>query len=439
MRKIFTYLLITILLIGSGLTVDWQKASAQSSGELRQNINKLEERQSELNEKRNNVSSKRENIEDKITNNLNKQHSVANDINAIDQQLNDTRNKIAAKENKIVATNNEIKDLKQQIKEINSKIDQLQKEIIASKKRIKKREELLKNRLRAIQSNGGNMQYMEVILGAKSFGDFISRTSAVNTIMDQDKHIMEVNIAEKRELEIKKEEVVNKKKEIENKKAVVEEKKKSLESQRRELVSLKSQLGGQMAEKENLMAKLEEKHKHLEKYKMSLAEQQQVLNDQAAVIAQAKRDAKNKLSQLSKNSSSNLNSGGSGIFIWPASGRFSSGFGPRPAPYGYHKGIDIAASTGTTIRAASSGVVTRSAWSNSYGNVIYIYHPQYDKTTVYAHMSNRTVGLGQSVASGQRIGAMGNTGNSYGSHLHFEVHNGGWNYNSGINPMAYLK
>ncbi|MFB4167845.1 murein hydrolase activator EnvC family protein [Virgibacillus sp. JSM 102003] len=432
MKKI-VYILIAVLIVGSGF-VDFQKVSAESIEDLEKKEEKIEEKKSDL-------KNKRENTEEKIEENLNKQESVGNDIDSINQQLSETRNKIESKENEITATNNEIEDLKQQVKEINQKIEELKEEIKAMKKRIKEREKMLKDRLRAIQSNGGNMKYMEVILGSQNFGDFISRATAVNTIMDQDKNIMERHMAEKKLMEEKKVEVEQKKQEIVQKKAKVEEKKASLVSQKDELESLKSQLDNQMAEKEKLMGELEEQHNHLEEYKMSLAEQKQVLNDQAAVIAKAKKSA---LAQLAKEkdsssngSSGNLSAGGSGIFSWPTSGRISSYFGSRSL--GYHYGLDIAASTGTTITTAAPGVVTRSAYSTSYGNVVYVYHPQYNKSTVYAHMSSRSVGLGQNVSSGQKLGAVGNTGHSYGAHLHFEVHNGKWSYHGGINPMSFLK
>lgn len=81
------------------------------------------------------------------------------------------------------------------------RIEELKEEIKILEDRIEKRDALLKERLRTIQQNGGDMKYMEVIFGASSFGDFISRTSAVNTIMDSDKTIMEAQAADKKVLQ----------------------------------------------------------------------------------------------------------------------------------------------------------------------------------------------------------------------------------------------
>jgi len=97
----------------------------------------------------------------------------------------------------------------------------------------------------------------------------------------------------------------------------------------------------------------------------------------------------------------------------------TSRFGPRSS--GNHTGLDIAAPTGTTIVAADSGTVTLSGnYGNGYGNYIIIDHGNNVKT-LYAHCSSLYVSEGQYVSQGQSIAAVGNTGNSTGPHLHFEI------------------
>lgn len=117
--------------------------------------------------------------------------------------------------------------------------------------------------------------------------------------------------------------------------------------------------------------------------------------------------------------------GGSGKFIVPARGRLSSPYGYRQHPNGsgrkFHKGIDIAAPTGTPVYAAADGVIYRQYRSESYGNVIYIRHAD-GSATRYAHLHSFADGTGNGVAVKQRqlIGFVGNTGHSFGAHLHFE-------------------
>jgi len=122
---------------------------------------------------------------------------------------------------------------------------------------------------------------------------------------------------------------------------------------------------------------------------------------------------------------------GSGAFTWPADSHTLSG----NDYWSGHLGIDIAAGEGAPVYAADSGVVTMSqgGWNYGYGNVIQIDHGN-GYSTVYAHLSVLGVGLCASVGAGQWIGAAGNTGNSQGAHLHFEVRQGG----GFINPWFVL-
>ncbi|MGG5787892.1 M23 family metallopeptidase [Bacillus pretiosus] len=129
-------------------------------------------------------------------------------------------------------------------------------------------------------------------------------------------------------------------------------------------------------------------------------------------------------------------------FIYPTdTKRVTSGFrGDRPD----HHGIDLAEAGYHPIYAAASGKVSRSYLSSSYGECIIIVHNINGVTweTVYAHMrsGSRTVKEGDSVTQGQTIGVMGETGQAYGQHLHFEMHKGGWNINksNAVNPLDYL-
>jgi murein DD-endopeptidase MepM/ murein hydrolase activator NlpD len=117
-------------------------------------------------------------------------------------------------------------------------------------------------------------------------------------------------------------------------------------------------------------------------------------------------------------------------FIWPVSGPVTSGFGWRWGRM--HEGIDISAACGTAIRAAAAGTVIYAGWMSGYGNITIIDHGG-GIATAYGHQSAVSVG-GGSVAQGQVIGAVGNTGFSTGCHLHFEVRVNG----APVDPLGYL-
>jgi murein DD-endopeptidase MepM/ murein hydrolase activator NlpD len=121
-----------------------------------------------------------------------------------------------------------------------------------------------------------------------------------------------------------------------------------------------------------------------------------------------------------------------GILFTPSRGAVSSGFGMRWGKM--HEGLDIAASMGDPIYAALDGSVVYSGWETGYGYVIKLQH-QNGLLTIYGHCSRLDVSVGQSVDKGDQIGLVGNTGNSTGPHLHFEVRVNGVPQN----PVAFLK
>lgn len=123
---------------------------------------------------------------------------------------------------------------------------------------------------------------------------------------------------------------------------------------------------------------------------------------------------------------------GAGVFIWPANNHFLSGFDYNPGAN--HSGIDIDGETGDPVYAVDNGVVVYAGWNNwGYGNVVVINHGN-GWQTLYAHLSAYYVQCGQSVYQTNIIGAIGNTGNSTGSHLHFEMMYNG----TKVNPHNYL-
>ena len=125
------------------------------------------------------------------------------------------------------------------------------------------------------------------------------------------------------------------------------------------------------------------------------------------------------------------------LVAWPADGDKTSGFGPRVHPiFGtvrQHNGIDVDGNTGDRVRAARSGEVILAGPRSGFGNTIVIYHGL-GYSTLYAHLSSVDVSVGQTVASGERIGSVGSTGWSTGPHLHFELRVDG----RAVDPTPFL-
>ncbi|MBB6445122.1 murein hydrolase activator EnvC family protein [Bacillus benzoevorans] len=391
----------------------------------------------DLQDKSNEIKSKRDQIGDKIDSSNEqlgeiqaKQNQVTAEINAIDLQIGDTETKIVEKN--------------QQINEKKTEIDALNKEIDVLIKRIEERNEVLKERARSYQENGGKIGYIDVLIGAKSFSEFIDRIGAVAVIMEADQEILKQHTEDKKALEQKQEKV----------KADLA----SLETMRQELETLMKDLDVNKEEKNRLMAQLQQEETQVKQLVMTLEEQESILAGQGAAIQRAieleqqrQREAAQAASRTATESRSRGGSGpaveappvSSGTFTRPASGRLSSGFGYRGFNGGgFHYGVDIAQGGTVPVVAAADGVVIRSYFSTSYGNCIMIAHSVNGQTytTVYAHLSSRSVEDSAVVSKGQQIGYMGNTGDSYGQHLHFELHRGPWNAakSNAINPVGIV-
>jgi len=127
------------------------------------------------------------------------------------------------------------------------------------------------------------------------------------------------------------------------------------------------------------------------------------------------------------------------LFIWPVNGTITSFYGWRRDPFNrnrrhFHNGIDIRGSTGTPVRAAMAGRVSAVGFDNILGNYVIISHHS-GYRTLYGHMNVIRTRTGAYVAQGERIGDVGNTGQSTGSHLHFTVFKNGVT----VNPRALMR
>ncbi|WP_226670799.1 murein hydrolase activator EnvC family protein [Metabacillus litoralis] len=413
----------------------------------------LQEKKQEIEKKQSDVSSSLDNKDSEISKLKQEEEKLNGEIKKIDLQYAEINGKIRGKE--------------ASIEEAKKKIEELKAEIETVKERIAERNKLLEDRARSLQESGGVISYLDVVLGAQSFGDFVGRVNAVTTIVEADKEIIKAHEADKLLLEETEADLNNKLNEL--KQALTE------------LEGLKGQLEVQKTKKEDLMKQVEKQHdeaiheKHeLEDEAAFLAEQQKAIEleeqRQREAAARAAEEAKRQAEEERKraeaaaaqsastksnsNSSTTSSSSGSsssssastqkpavtgGTFMWPASGSFTSGYGPRWGKL--HAGIDIANRSDVPVVASASGTVIRAHYSSSYGNVAYISHNINGQvyTTLYAHMEALHVSAGQSVSKGQQIGIMGNTGHSTGQHLHFEIHKGPWNGQANaVNPLNFL-
>lgn len=300
-------------------------------------------------------------------------------------------------------------------------------ELEQAEERVKTRDELLQSRMRLMYTNGF-VSYMDVLLSATSFTDFVDRFDALQSILSQDRDILAEQRAEKELVALKKVEVEKQFAEV---KAIYAK----LELYEAHLVKKEQ-------EKEIMIASynsnIKQLNRELQQIDSTLEELEGISEEQEALLMELAA----KVSKLNaeKNRISNPYSGGKLGMPIKDNYRISSNFGTRVHPITgkrhTHTGMDFAAPQGTDIFAAEDGVVLVAQTWSSYGNCVIIDHGN-GIWTLYGHIRNGGIKVekGETVKKGQKIAEVGSTGNSTGPHLHFEVRKN----QTPVNPSSYLK
>ncbi|MGM8365912.1 murein hydrolase activator EnvC family protein [Virgibacillus sp. W0181] len=346
---------------------------------------------------------------------------AAGDLKEIKDERSEIKENLTDAESKIADVLIDLKEINEEIKQseaslqanqeatedVQSEMDELNKEIDVLEDAIEERFDILKERAKSYQRSGGNIAYLDVILGSSSFGEFISRVSAVSKIADSDAELIEQQEADKAEVEQKLSELNDLKEELKEMEQLILEQKEANEQRKKELK-------GKEKELKQLKSKLQVKDK-----KLAALESEIYASMQPAKTTTASKGS----GGSSKASAPDRSVTGGGALGWPTQGGYiSSHMGTRGGRM--HKGMDIARtdrSTSPPIFAADGGTVASAGHSGAYGNKVVINHNNGMKT-VYAHLSSINVSAGQSVSRGTKIGIMGRTGRSTGIHLHFEVY-----------------
>lgn len=192
-----------------------------------------------------------------------------------------------------------------------------------------------------------------------------------------------------------------------------------------------------MEEAESLVASLKETYSEVEPnlvINTIYLENVDEVNEENIQVAKEKMTAnlQSELDEKEEKESRTVN--GIYLAVVPVTGRITSRFGANESIRDHtHKGIDIGAAGGTPILATADGVVTRAGWSSGYGNLVVIDHGN-GVTTYYGHCSRLYTSVGAEVKAGDKIAAVGSTGNSTGNHLHFEIRLNG----KQVNPQKYV-
>ena len=409
LHRIISLIMCFVVFVGAFQCVP--VTAAKTASQLQQQIDKLEKEEKELEAKLKELKNdKKKQQELKAT----LEQKIAN----LEKQIDACNNKIE-ENNKIIAKN-EV--------EIANKEAEMEQVIFEFKRRI-----------RAIYMSGGVAGGLEILLGAEDFADFIALSQLTQNVSNRDKIMVDEIVAE---LKVVQEKIEQNKALIEEQnsiKATLKTKQDSLDKERDEVLEL---IGEIQKDQNSVNNQLYQTEQQIKKAEEDLEEILQASNNEGIDVPF------------------------NGKFTWPCPGytHITSGYGYRWGKL--HKGIDISKSgiSGKKVVAAASGTVTvgcstcthnygkvtsggkvySCGCGYGYGNYIMIDHGKHNGKyyrTVYAHLKpgSITVKTGQKVNQGQKIGAVGTTGNSTGYHLHFEIRTGSSkNSLSPVNPRNYV-
>ena len=385
-------------------------------------------------------------LEDKIdannssaANNKKTREQLNSEVENLQQQIDIYNEKISALDKQIDDKNAVINKYNDEIDALNNEIDETNKEIEGLDKKIDEAYDLLKERLRASYM-AGETSTLEMLMGASDYESFLTRLELLSSVARHDEELidgLEDSIEELNELVAS---LDVKKQQQEEKKAAIETQRNEIQAVKTEQVEARNSLDQKQSQIESKVQSINNILKKLDNSSAEYRAQQEQIR-----AAQAAYDAA-KAGGMSSGSGS-LGSGGgtSSIGSYPVSSKgmicplqYGNVYVSQLYGHNGHKGVDLCtrgsgSTMGKEIRAAASGTVSTAEYHYSWGNNVYINHGN-GVYTRYAHCSRMIVSPGQHVQQGQVIAYVGNTGNSFGAHLHFEV----WINGSRINPEPYF-
>ncbi|MBQ9912693.1 MAG: peptidoglycan DD-metalloendopeptidase family protein [Clostridia bacterium] len=431
-----TFILAFTFNISAATQAELEAQIAQNNAQIQANQEKLDE----LKEQKSNQQQYLEALEEQIKTVEDKASNLQTQVESIDSQIG--------------KLDKELSQLGNETKAINEDIEQTEKDIKETQSNITDKSETLSAKLRSVYMNG-NQSALKILMGSKSLASFLTRLELMKRTSEQDKKVIlefkdEVTELkkDKKKLEKDRKELAEKEAEISAKKDEQKEKKASLVEKQKEYDSTMSSLEGQYGEVEKVMANIDKSSSEYKSYINKLEA------ENAAADAEIDRILKEYYATQNQQSTTRLPASnaapgesyqGSGSWYWPIGNTWcyiSSEYGYRDASisgWSFHGGIDLAGGSGklhgAPVYATRAGYVIAAVTSDTgYGIYVLIDHGD-GYSSLYAHMSARYVEVGNYVTQGQMIGRVGNTGNSRGAHLHFEIRY----YGEKKNPLNYVK
>ena len=372
-------------------------------------------------------------LQNEQQNNNKKINEAKSDLQEVQVQKSETVKQVEELSSKINEYEIQIDQLDTQISDLNQKIENSEQELNKAQEDYTKQEELLEARLVTMQETG-NTSYLDFLLSSASIIDFISNYYLASELANKDTELLEEIQEQKQEIEQKKQQLESDKRELDTSKATKE--------------GVSTQLKVAKNEKNVQVQQLSEEEKKIQEEIDSLTVANIQIEKELKAAQEKYKKQIDALNQKNNSSSNKNNSSSGGSYTGGG-----SGFLQKPVKTGtitatmyysngsYHGALDYGVPVGTPVYAAAEGVVIKTAnLTTSYGTYVVIQHANGIQTW-YAHGTSGSilVSPGQNVSRGQQIMSSGNSGNSTGPHLHFEVRVSPYNYNTcRVDPRNYF-
>jgi murein DD-endopeptidase MepM/ murein hydrolase activator NlpD len=376
-------------------------------------------------------------IDDKIQQQKQHIHTVHQKLQQKRVKLEGARAKVGSIQAQLTETNRNISAVNGRLDGITARIRSTERklawnrtQLAAAKATLKRHEDALNRRLVDAYEHG-DLGYLDVLLRAKSFGDFVERWNDVRYLIKANETTIRARKADEAKVVAIQAGLLGMQAQLAAAEAEARQQRFALDAlavQRKELLASAS-VEQQQAQHE--VAQLDEESAEAEAQLVALIRAKQ---EEEEVRRRAERRAR-----LLAGEELPPEPGAPGQLMWPVSGPITSRFGMRVNPVTHvlrlHAGIDIGVATGTPVASAADGRVIVAGWDEGgCGNMVVVDHGG-RLSTQYCHLSQIFVAVGQDVQRGQALAASGSTGNSTGPHLHFGVRING----NPVDPMSYLR
>jgi len=310
------------------------------------------------------------------------------------------------------------KGLTEKLKDLNQVVENSVRELQIREEKIQRLKTLLARRWCYFYKKG-RLGYLEILLGAENPSDFAVRLRLTQLLISQDKKLLQQFRGEKESLLREQEQLEKRKQNLILLKSVTEDTYRTLQGERNRRQQLLHQIRTRRSNYQALLREQRASFAAMEDFLQKLEQKRQSLETEIARQQEIFDGKKGKL-------------------IWPVRGKIGSYFGRQKHSqfdiYTYNQGIEILVEEGTPVKAVSSGLVEYAEWQKGYGKLVIISHPG-GYYTLYGHLSEILLIIGQKVQEGETIALSGNTGTVEGPSVFFAICKG----NRPLNPLDWLE